>query len=162
MPDATATETAAPKAAESAPKPFSFLTELENFGGQIIAAELPGDVRKVLGGLIHWIDAGGEFKLPAVFDSGASQLVEQAQADSDRVAQQNRELSERLLALEARLTVDEAPAPTAVVPAPSEPAAPAAAGASAPAAPAIPGLVEAPAEAAAAPAPVTPVPPASV
>ncbi len=106
-------DAAAAPAEPTVEKTTSFLTDLVEHGDKLVAADLPTDVRKVLGSLVSWIDAGGKFVEPEVFNPAASQQVAEEQAESARLAQ-------RVAELEARLS-GTAPAPAPATPSPSVP-----------------------------------------
>lgn len=137
------------------PKGPALLTRLVDHAEKMVAADLPSDVRKVLGALIHWIDAGGQFVQPDVFNPAASEAVAQAEANEARLAQENADLNKRLAALETLVRGQVAAAPPAapVTTSPGPVASDPSVGAAAPAAPVtpgptIPGVIQAPPEAA--------------
>lgn len=130
----------------------SFLSELVEHGDKLVAADLPSDVRKVLGALVNWVGSGGKFVDPDVFNPAAEQALNEEQAESARLAN-------RIAQLEAQLAAQASP--TSAVESPAVPPAAPAVPPAAPAAPAVP-VVQAPADAAPAEtAPVPPTPPAS-
>lgn len=133
------TPTAAAATAPAEPKETTFLTDLVEHGDLLVAADLPTDTRKVLGSLIHWIDAGGKFIAPEIFNPAADQAVAEEQAESARLAQRLSQLESQLQAqmdAQAAVAAGQVPAPAPLSQSPTAE---------------IPGVIQAPPEAAAAP-----------
>lgn len=109
----------------------SLLKQLEDLGDQIVAADLPRDVRKILGGLVHFVETGSlEPPAPPV-NTAAAQQINEDQAEIARLQDQVAQLTAAQAGSKAapEPIAPEAPTPPvppagAVLPLPPAPAEP--------------------------------------
>lgn len=95
----------------------SLLKQLEDLGDSLVSADLPVDVRKILGALVHYVDTG------SLAPVAAPPERETVDASFEQSAE-NERLRDRIAELEAQASGQTAPTPAgaAVLPEASQPA----------------------------------------
>ena len=102
----------------------SLLKSLEDLGDQIVAADLPVDVRKVLGGLVRYVETGSLEPPAAPLGREETQALSEADAEVARLRDQVAELQAQAQPA-AAAPLPEASSPASVLPPPVNDEAPA-------------------------------------